>query len=190
MLDLLREPWPWYVAGPLIGITMPVLLLVGNKLLGVSSNLRHIGAACGPKRLGYFRYDWKRRGLWNLAFAVGILLGGFLAGVVFANPDPIAISAATRADLAALGVTDFSGLVPDGLFAWEALLSVRGFIMLGVGGFLTGFGTAYGGGCTSGHGISGLADRQMPSLVATASFFTGGILVTHFVLPVLLGGAG
>jgi uncharacterized protein len=56
-----------------------------------------------------------------------------------------------------------------------------------VGGFLVGFGARYAGGCTSGHAISGLADLQLPSLVAVLGFFAGGLLVTFGILPLLLG---
>jgi len=191
MLDLLRSPWPWWVTGPLIGSFVPLLLLLGNRLFGVSRTLRDVCAATLPTRgVEYFRFDWRSEGGWGLAFAVGILFGGLLGGWVFANPDPIAISAATRADLAALGVRDFGGLVPDDLFHWGALTTVRGWILLAGGGLLIGFGTAWGGGCTSGHGIAGIADLQLPSLIATLAFFGGGIAATFLLLPLLLPGGG
>lgn len=190
MLDMIREPWPWYVAGPLIGLVVPVLLLLGNKMFGISANLRTACAIVTPNVAEYFRFDWRRTGGWNLAFAVGIVLGGVLAGTVLAGPGEVAISAATRADLAALGIQDFQGMVPADLISWEALLSGPGFVALVVGGFLVGFGAAYGGGCTSGHAITGLADLQLPSLIAVMGFFAGGLTVTHFVLPWLLAGLG
>jgi len=59
------------------------------------------------------------------------------------------------------------------------LLSLKGFISVVVGGFLVGFGTAYAGGCTSGHAISVLADLQVASLIAVVGFFVGGLLATH-----------
>lgn len=186
MLELLSRPWPWYVAGPLLGLFAPLLLLLGNKLFGISSNLRHACAAVLPGDIAYFRYDWRGEGGWNLVFALGILVGGFLAGWVFANPEPVAIAAQTRADLAALGIRDFGGLVPDDLFSWSALLSVRGLLIIVLGGFLVGFGTAYAGGCTSGHGISGVADLQPASFLALVAFFVGGILGTFVLLPLIL----
>lgn len=186
MIELLQRPWPWYVAGPLIGLFPALLLVLGNKLFGVSANLRHVCAAVVPRRIAFLRYDWRSEGGWNLAFAFGILLGGALAGGVFGNPEPIAIAEATRRDLAALGISDFTGLVPGDLFAWSALGSARGIAALVLGGFLVGFGTAYAGGCTSGHGLSGVADLQGPSLVALVSFFVGGILGTFFILPLIL----
>jgi uncharacterized membrane protein YedE/YeeE len=186
MLELLSRPWPWYIAGPLLGLVAPLLLLLGNKVFGISSNLRHACAAVLPGDIAYFKYDWRREGGWNLVFALGILVGGFLAGWVFANPEPVAISAQTRADLAALGIRDFSGLVPNDLFSWSALLSLRGLLVVVLGGFLVGFGTAYAGGCTSGHGISGVADLQPASFLALVAFFVGGILGTFVLLPLIL----
>jgi uncharacterized protein len=186
MHELLTRPWPWYVAGPLLGLTAPLLLLLGGKIFGISTNLRHACAAIVPKGPEYFRYDWRVEGQWNLVFVVGVAIGGMLAGWVFANPDPVAISAATRADLAALGVRDLTGLVPSDVFAWSGLLTLRGFTAVVVGGFLVGFGTAYAGGCTSGHGISGVADLQLPSLIALVGFFAGGILGTFLLLPLIL----
>lgn len=186
MLDLLAGSWPWYVAGPLIGLMVPVLLLVGNKLLGVSGALRHTCAAAMPGRAEFFRYDWKAKGGWKLAFVLGILIGGFIGGVLLVGPEPVRIAAETRAELAALGITDFSGLVPDDLFTWAGLLTLKGFVTVVVGGFLVGFGAAYAGGCTSGHAISGLADLQVASLIAVIGFFVGGLAVTHLVLPLIL----
>jgi uncharacterized protein len=185
MTELLSRPWPWYVAGPLIGLMVPGLLLLGNKAFGISSSLRHICAATIPGRIAFFRYDWKKQA-WSLALAAGILLGGVLGGLVFRNPDPVRISAATRERLAAAGMTDFSGLHPAELFSFHALGSARGFLLVVVGGFLVGFGTRYANGCTSGHSIMGLASLKWPSLVATISFFAGGLLMTWVILPWIL----
>jgi uncharacterized membrane protein YedE/YeeE len=187
MMSLLHHPWPWYVAGPLIGLFAPLLLWLGNRLFGVSANLRHLCAAVSPKSLDYFNYDWRREGSWNLAFVAGILIGGVVAGTIFRNPDPIHIAESTRASLHALGVADFTGLVPRELFSWTSLASVRGALLVIGGGFLVGFGTAYAGGCTSGHGITGVANLEAPSFIALAAFFVGGLLGTFVLLPLILG---
>jgi uncharacterized protein len=184
--------WPWYVAGPLIGLFVPALLLVGNKVFGISSNLSHLCAAIAPGKLeffspAFFRYDWRKVGLWNLVFLTGVLIGGFLAFHA-EPPQTIAISAETRTALAGLGIHDFSGVVPRELFTWRALLTLPGFVLVVVGGFLVGFGTAYAGGCTSGHAISGLANFQLPSLIAVFGFFAGGLAATYFILPFVLRG--
>ncbi|MDQ7040168.1 MAG: YeeE/YedE thiosulfate transporter family protein [Rhodothermus sp.] len=187
MLEWLSQPWPWYVAGPLIGLIVPLLLLIGGKSFGVSANLRHLCAAAFPTRLDFFRYDWKRQGLWNLIFALGILLGGLIAATLLASPDPyVQISEATRADLAALGITDFEGLVPSEFISWQGLTTLPGLVMVVLGGFLIGFGARYAGGCTSGHAIMGLADLQLSSLVAVIGFFIGGLITTYLLLPLLL----
>jgi len=182
MLDALSQPWPWYVAGPLIGLIVPALLLVGGKMFGVSENLRHICAAVLPTT-DFVRYDWRERGAWNLTLIAGAVIGGFIASSFFPNPDPIALSPATVQDMAALGITDLDGLVPESLFSWSALATARGLLLIVVGGFLIGFGSKYGGGCTSGHAIMGLADMQLPSFIAVGGFFAGGLVVTHLLFP-------
>ncbi|MGA3086987.1 MAG: YeeE/YedE thiosulfate transporter family protein [Terriglobales bacterium] len=185
MAIVIFDPWPWYIAGPVIGLFVPALLILDNRMFGVSSSLRHLCAAVLPARLGFFRYDWKRTGLWNLFFVAGILVGGFLASQWGGSHD-VAISEPTRLALTKLGIHDFSGLAPREIFSWPALLTLKGLLSIVVGGFLVGFGTAYAGGCTSGHAISGLADLQPSSLVAVIGFFVGGLIATHFLLPLFL----
>lgn len=185
MLDWIKEPWPWYVSGPLIGLMVPLLLIFGNKAFGISSSLRHICAICVPMRIKYFNYDWRGE-KWNLFFAGGIVFGGFIAHTFLTNGAPVAISDATIETLKQRGITDFSGYVPGEIFSWENLLSIQGFIFVVLGGFLVGFGTRYANGCTSGHSISGLSNLQIASLIATISFFAGGLIMTHFVLPYIL----
>ena len=184
-MEILCKPWPWYVAGPIIGLTVPVLLLLGNKKLGISSTLRQLCAVCYPAKVPLLNYDWKRD-LWNLYFAVGLVIGGFVGGKLFANTEVIAISAETSSYLKTLGLSDPKGLMPEEIFNWNSLVTLKGFLMMVVGGFLVGFGTRYARGCTSGHGIMGLSALQWPSLIATASFFIGGILFSRFVLPHIL----
>jgi hypothetical protein len=186
MLDLIRQPWPWFVAGPLIGSAVPFVFWYGSKKWGVSQSLQHLCAATLPRGIEYFRYDWRREGGWNLAMVGGVVAGGFVGGRVLSRPDDVVrISDATRADLGALGVTDFSGLLPSDHFSFEALLTPTGFVLVVVGGFLVGFGARYANGCTSGHAISGLATLQPSSLVAVVGFFVGGLLSTHLLLPLL-----
>lgn len=187
-LATLTKPWPWYVAGPLIGLFVPALLLIGNRMFGISSNLRHACALAVPGRVEFFRYDWRNAGGWNLAFALGIVVGSAIAATVLHDGGVVQLSDAARASIATLGIRDMTGLVPRELFHWSALLTWRGLVMIVGGGFLIGFGTAYAGGCTSGHAISGLADLQLPSLVAVLGFFAGGLIATWLILPRLLGG--
>lgn len=185
MIELIRQPWHWSVAGILIGLTVPTLLVLGNKAFGISSSLRHICAACLPAKIPFFSYDWKKEA-WNLYFVAGVFLGGFLANHFLNNPNAVVIQPQTQADLAALGITDFTNLMPADIFNWSNLFTLKGLIFFVLGGFLVGFGTRYAGGCTSGHAIMGLANWQWPSLVATVCFMVGGFFSTHWLLPWLL----
>jgi len=144
-------------------------------------------AATLPGKIEYLTYDWRKQGAWNLTMIAGVLAGGFVGGRLLSTPDDVvAISAATRSDLADLGVRDFSGMIPSDLFSFEALLSPAGFLIIVVGGFLVGFGARYANGCTSGHAISGLANLQLSSLLAVIGFFAGGLISVHFLLGWIL----
>lgn len=185
MLESLRHPWPWYIAGPLIGLTVPVLLIIGNRSFGISATLRHVCAACMPANISFFKYNWKKE-VWNLFFAVGIVLGGVITALFLANPAPTVMHPTLVAELAAYGVTDHYGPLPVQLYNWQALLAGKGLILMVGGGFLVGFGTRYAGGCTSGHAVMGLSTLQWPSLVATCCFFAGGLLMANWILPFIL----
>jgi uncharacterized membrane protein YedE/YeeE len=75
--------------------------------------------------------------------------------------------------------------VPDAIFGAEAMSSAKGLLLLLLGGFLIGFGTPYAGGCTSGHAITGLSNLQIPSLIAVIGFFLGGLVMAHFLIPLI-----
>jgi uncharacterized membrane protein YedE/YeeE len=184
-IEWISQPWPWYVAGPMIGLTVPALLILGNKTFGISSSLRHICAACVPAEIPFFTYNWKKE-IWNLLFVLGTAIGGFIAVNFLANPDTIVISEATQTDLKALGLTNFSDLMPVEIFNWDSLFTGKGILFFVIGGFLVGFGTRYAGGCTSGHAIMGISSLQWPSLVATIFFMLGGFFMTHVLLEPLM----
>ena len=185
MFEIIRQPWPWYVAGPLIGLTVPALLLLGNKSFGISSSLRHICASCFPANIPFFNYNWKKE-IWNLFFVAGILIGGIIAAQFLQNPEEIKISTETANYLAEKGISDKGTLVPTDLFTWQNLFTIKGLLLMVVGGFLVGFGTRYAGGCTSGHSITGIANLQWPSLVATICFMVGGFIMANLILPYIL----
>ena len=185
MLELIKQPWPWYIAGPLVGLTVPLLLILGNKSFGISSSLRHICASCAPANIPFFKYDWKKE-IWNLLFVFGIFIGGILTFHFLSNPNPIEVHPNLIEDLASYGITNFNNLVPEDLMNWGSLFTLKGFLLMIVGGFLVGFGTRYAGGCTSGHAIMGLSNLQIPSLIATISFMIGGIIMANLILPIIL----
>jgi len=185
MMEQIQQPWPWYVAGILIGLIVPALLILGNKTFGISSNLRHVCAACFPADIKFFKYDWKKE-VWNFFFVGGIFGGAFIANAFLMTGAPIEVSPGLQSELAGYGLSDYSYMLPKELFSFESLLTVRGFIIMVVGGFLVGFGTRYAGGCTSGHAIMGLSNLQWPSLVATISFMVGGFFMANIILPWIL----
>ena len=185
IVQWMSKPWPWYVAGPLIGLMVPALLLLGNKSFGVSSSLRHICAACFPSGIPFFQYNWKREA-WNLFFVAGIFAGGLVAYMFLNNHQPVHINPQLATTLSKEGVKDFSGLLPSDIFSFASVFTLKGFICIIAGGFLVGFGTRYAGGCTSGHAIMGLSTLQWPSLVATISFMAGGFFISNLVLPLIL----
>lgn len=185
MLEFLKQPWPWYIAGPLIGLTVPALLIIGNKSFGISSSLRHICASCVPANIPFFKYDWKKE-IWNLVFVLGIFLGGAIAVNILSNPEPISVNPELAKELAGYGINNYNNLVPQDIMNWSTLFTLKGFLVMVVGGFLVGFGTRYAGGCTSGHAIMGLSNLQLPSLIATICFMIGGFVMANLILPFIL----
>ena len=185
MIEFLKQPWPWYVAGPLIGLTVPLLLISGNKHFGISANLRHACAAFFPGKIGFFKYDWKKEA-WNIFFAAGISVGGFIAAQYLTNAQALQVDPRLLAEMKSYGISDTQSLLPKEIFGWQSLFTLRGFILLAGGGFLVGFGTRYAGGCTSGHSIMGLSHLQFPSLIATISFMAGGFIMANLLLPFIM----
>ncbi|MGO3183229.1 MAG: YeeE/YedE family protein [Aequorivita sp.] len=182
-MNWIYNPWPWYVAGPLIALVMFVLLFVGKKF-GMSSNLRTTCAALGAgKAADFFKFDWKAD-RWNLMIVLGAIIGGFIASnymsdnTVEINPE-VAQQLATDYNIESAGTS----YLPPEIFSMEALSNPFNIILLLVGGLLVGFGARYAGGCTSGHAISGLSNLQLPSLIAVIGFFIGGLVMVHFLYP-------
>lgn len=185
MLEFLKQPWPWYIAGPLVGLTVPALLIIGNKSFGISSSLRHICASCVPANIPFFKYDWKKEA-WNLFFVLGIFLGGIITVSLLLDPNPVEVNPKLAEELAGYGIANYDNLVPEDIINWRSLFTLKGFLIMVVGGFLVGFGTRYAGGCTSGHAIMGLSNLQLPSLIATICFMIGGFIMANLILPIIL----
>ncbi len=185
-IEFISQPWPWYVAGPLLAMVMLMLIYFGNTF-GVSSNFKTMCSIGGAgKRLPFFNFDWKSQ-IWNLVFLLGTALGGVLASIYFMPETAIGISERTKTELSSYGIVNpGDDILPTQIFNLESLFTIQGFIMIIGGGFLVGFGTRYAGGCTSGHAITGLSNLQLPSLIAVIGFFIGGLIVTNLFMPYLL----
>lgn len=152
-MNWIMQPWPWWVSGILIGLTVPLLYLLAGRAFGVSTSLQEVGALCAPNSRSEYLSNFDRKGnLWTLVFVLGIGMGSFVANR-FLSSEP----------------TEF---IPS------SFASVAGALTLLGGGFLVGFGSRYAGGCTSGHSITGISNLNWPSLVATVSFFAGGVAAT------------
>ncbi len=150
---ILLQPWPWWLSGILIGLTVPMLYVLAGKAFGISTSLQEIGAVCAPNsRMEYLSKFDRKANAWTIVFVIGIAIGSLLA-TRFLTEDPKPFLPASFA-------------------------SVSGAIKLLIGGFMVGFGTRYAGGCTSGHSITGISNLNWPSLVATVFFFVGGLAVT------------
>lgn len=184
-MDALTQTWPWYVSGFLIGIVMLLLNYFG-KVFGMSSNLRTLCTIAGADKFAdFFKFDWKSQ-TWNLVVLVGAMLGGFVAVHYMSDPTNVDINPKTIEQLAALNIDAPNGkLAPEALFGNEVFSSPKMLAILLIGGILIGFGSRYAGGCTSGHAISGLSNLQIPSLKAVVGFFVGGLIMVHFLLPLI-----
>jgi uncharacterized membrane protein YedE/YeeE len=186
--EWISQPWPWYAVGASIALTMMLLTYLGQSF-GVSTSFKAMCSMAGAGRsIPFFNMDLKKEA-WRITFVVGSIIGGAIAAVFFASPDPVAISPATVANLQELGLqypqadATGRGFVPTELYNFGSL---KGLLLALGGGFLIGFGARYGRGCTSGHAISGLAHLQLPSLITVIGFFIGGLLMTHMLLPFLI----
>jgi len=185
-MEFISQPWPWYVAGPLIALVM-ITLTMFSKSFGFSANLRTMCSIGGAgRRVDFFNFDWKSQ-IWNLVFLAGAIIGGYIAANYLTTDTSIALSSNTVASLASLGIENAgSSFLPTEIFGFDALSSIGGIAYLVVGGLLIGFGSRYAGGCTSGHAITGLSALQLPSLIAVIGFFIGGLIMTFFILPIIL----
>ncbi len=157
-------PLHWALAGAGIAAVTLCLLWIANRRLGISTSFEDVCSLV--LRQPYFTRSVIRTGrVWRLPMLTGLLLGGVLS----------AVTGGGWAPTWDLGMFDtVIGLGPAGKIAW-----------MFVGGLFIGFGTRLGGGCTSGHGIFGLSNLELPSLVTTISFMLGGILTTQLIYRVL-----
>jgi len=117
----------------------------------------------------------------------GALLGGLIAQNFMHGGEPVPLNPEIISQLKATGMDSAAThYMPTEIFATKSMEDPYVIMLLVLGGFLVGFGTRYAGGCTSGHAISGLANLQLPSLIAVIGFFAGGLIATYFLLPTIL----
>jgi uncharacterized membrane protein YedE/YeeE len=157
-------PMHWAIAGAGVAAVTLCLLFVANRRLGLSSGFEDVCSLVLASP--YFeRAGLHRARQWRLPLVAGLVLGGFLSAALGGGWEPTWD----------LGLFDRTiGFGPAGKLAW-----------MFAGGLFIGFGTRLAGGCTSGHGIFGLSNFELPSLLATVSFMAGGIVTTHLVYRVL-----
>lgn len=157
MFDLLPDRLPWFIGGPVLGLLIVGLFVLANQPLGAS------GAYIQTTNL------MRRRDgavVWRVWYFVGLFLGGLLVTQVLRSG------------------TD----VRSGYDALRAVFPLAVVVPMVFGGAtLLGYGAAVAGGCTSGHGMCGTAQRSPASLAVTATFMTTAILTT-LALSVLTGG--
>jgi uncharacterized protein len=165
LLDIMRRPWPWWVAGPAIGIFVTAFTAATGNAVGVSGCY---GSACARlvPAIPFFRRSSFGES-WRLPFLLGMPLGG-LAGALLAGP---------------VGVVASMGL-------FDAVFTSRMDVKLAVlfaGGLMVGFGARWAGGCTSGHSIMGISQGRTASMVITVGFMTAGMLAANLLFRVLGG---
>ena len=190
VIEFISQPWHWAVAGTGVAIVALLLLYVGERF-GISSSFETICTIGGAgKWVSYFKVDWKQK-QWLLLFVLGSMIGGYLGVTVLQSPAPVEVAAGTVNALNALGVTvpvsksEGLGFIPMDVINFNNLWTLKGVILMLVGGFMIGFGTRWAGGCTSGHSISGISNLQPASLIATIGFFVGGIITTFLLFPII-----
>jgi len=184
-MEFISQPWPWFVAGPIIAV-ITFLLFYFGKRFGVSSNLETLCSIAGAgKFTNYFKIDWKQNA-WNLIFIAGAIAGGFIATYWFSPIQTVELNPQTIQDLSEIGIQNAGATyLPDEIFSMETMLSIKGFFILIVAGFMVGFGARWAGGCTSGHAIVGLSNLEIPSLISVIGFFIGGLIMTWLILPLI-----
>ena len=163
-MSLTDKAWSPYVAGVLIGLLqIPAFLLV-ETALGTSSSYvtiaAHIAALFdgGIAKMDYLaKHMWGAKNLWQLAMVAGIAIGAFLSmHLSGARRQPV-----SRVWRKALGVESLTARAP----------------MAFAGGFIMVLGARIADGCTTGHGISGIAQLAVGSTVAVTAMFAGAIAV-------------
>lgn len=164
---LRKKAWSPYAAGFVIGLLQIPALLIIDSPLGASSSYVSLAGYLASifdsdvATIDYFqKYMTSMKYLWQGSMVVAIALGAYIS---------MKMSGAKR--------KSFSP-------AWTkacGITRLRTRLLMGfIGGFLMLFGARWAGGCTSGHGLSGIGQLAIGSIVVTISFFAAGILFSLF----------
>jgi len=160
------EPFlPWYVAGPLIGLIVPALLLLRHKQFGISSSFSFILSQILPKQ-PYFKSA--KTSAWQFHFALGLIAAAAVSLTFISSEDLI-----------------IQDLQEKGVYLTSAIYSNENIPLFLIGGILIGFGARYANGCTAGNCIMGVAQFSISSIIATISFFISGALTAQFINPLI-----
>ena len=157
---------PWYISGPLIGLTVPLLLIVNEKQFGTSSSFRFIGSKLF-KKTKYFIYK-NEIDAWQFHFAIGLVISSIIIPTLIDIENISKIEENSTYGLINKKIYDFSNI----------------FIFF-IGGMFIGYGSRYANGCTAGHCIMGISQFSLSSLISTVSFFIGGLFVSHIIIPII-----
>jgi uncharacterized membrane protein YedE/YeeE len=160
----MKEPLEWYIAGPLLGLMVPLLLILREKQFGISSSYRYILSFI-PSKINYFKYE-RQADQWQLIFAFGLILSGFAAIQLFGFSDALIDLPLKKYEL-----------------QYAELFELKNGLQFFIGGILVGFGSRYANGCTAGHCIMGVSQFALSSILATICFFIGGMIGSYFVVP-------
>ena len=170
---LQMERWSPYAVGAGIGLLSWVAFLLSDKPLGCSTAFARTGGIIERLFRGkkveekpYYKkfpltIDWE----WMLV--LGIIIGAFVSAK---------LSGSFEWNWVPIGWRSVAG--QSRVLRWLVALA---------GGTIMGFGARWAGGCTSGHGISGMLQLAVSSWLAAASFFVGGIFTAMLLFRVLLG---
>ncbi|KJS03202.1 MAG: lipocalin [Desulfobulbaceae bacterium BRH_c16a] len=166
-MNLRSKAWSPYLAGIVVGILQIPALLIISAPLGVSSSYVSVsGYLAGlfdpdVSTMDYFgKYMASIKYLWQASMVLAVALGAYLSMKLSGARRKSFSPAWTRA----CGIGSL----------WPRML--MGFI----GGFIMLFGARWADGCTSGHGLSGVGQLAVSSVMVTISFFVAGIFVSMF----------
>ena len=148
-------PLPALIGGVLIGLASAVLWLGNGRIAGISGIFGHLLPPAATSAL------------WRAVFLAALVFGTFAAAWLIPG----------------LGIGGPGG-APARLVSAPARMAIPTPVWLAAAGLLIGMGTRIGNGCTSGHGVCGLARLSVRSLVAVAVFF-GVAIVTVAVTGVV-----